>query len=102
MVAPREALVRVDLEAVGDVDLETGRALGALRETNENETVSREVSQVKSNLLPRLALAPGALGRDELVAALVDHAHAHLALVALLAQAPGKNERKGLEKKTSC
>ena len=61
--------VVVDLESVRNVDLEPG----------------------PSALLADGVLEAGARRDDHLVAPLVDHAHAHLALVALLAQSPATN-----------
>ena len=61
--------VVVDLESVRNVDLEPG----------------------PSALLAGAVLEAGARGDDHLVTSLVDHAHAHLALVALLAQSPAAN-----------
>lgn len=62
--------VVVDLESVGNIDLEPGSA----------------------SLLAGGVLEAGARGDDHLMAPLVDHTHTHLALIALLAQSPAQTK----------
>ena len=66
MITKCKLHVVVDLEPVRDVYLEPGPA----------------------PLLPGGVLEAGARGDDHLMTPLVDHTHAHLALVALLPNAP--------------
>ena len=80
----------MDLEPVWHVDVEARVTVwlskGTVHETSNSHFSSKKNPHV---VVGTRVLDTRALGGDELVASLVHHTHAHLALVSLLAKAPG-------------